>query len=43
MQFIRYRPATVLIDKESNVHLLKAADDLDAVCYGEQTPEYLTK
>jgi len=43
MQFIRYRPATVLIDKESNVHLLKAADDLDAVCYGEEVPEYLKK
>ena len=43
MQFIRYRPATVLIDKQGEVHLLKAADDLDAVCYGENMPEYLTK
>ena len=29
MQFIRYRPATVLIDKDSNVHILKEADNLD--------------
>ena len=43
MQFIRYRPATVLIDKESNVHVLKDIDDLDAVNYGEHMPEYLTK
>lgn len=41
MQFIRYRPATVLIDKNSEVHILKVADDLDAVCYGENLPEYL--
>lgn len=41
MQFIRYRPATVLIDKESEVHLLKEADNLDAVCYGEKLPKYL--
>jgi len=43
MQFIRYRPATVLIDNDKNVHLLKEADDLSAVNYGEKMPEYLTK
>jgi diaminopimelate decarboxylase len=41
MQFIRYRPATVLIDKDSNVHILKEADNLDAVNYGEKLPSYL--
>ena len=41
MQFIRYRPATVMIDNDGEVHLLKEADDLDAVNYGEKLPEYL--
>jgi len=41
MQFIRYRPATVLIDLKGEAHLLKAADNLDAVNYGEVVPDYL--
>jgi diaminopimelate decarboxylase len=41
MQFIRYRPATVMIDLKGEVHLLKAADNLDAVNYGEMLPDYL--
>jgi len=31
MQFIRYRPRVVLIDKNSNVHLIREMDDLDYV------------
>ncbi len=41
MQFIRYRPAVVLIDKEKNVHLIKEADDLETVNFKERIPEYL--
>ena len=31
MQFIRYRPKVVLIDKDSRVHLIREADDLNYV------------
>jgi len=41
MQFIRYRPRIVLIDKDSNTHLIKEADDLVYVVEKEQLPEYL--
>jgi len=41
MQFIRYRPANVLIDKNGNVHVLKEEDNLDTVKNGEKLPEYL--
>ncbi len=41
MQFIRYRPATVLIDKNRNVHILKKAEKLENVTNGEELPEYL--
>ena len=41
MQFIRYRPRIVLIDKDSNTHLIKEADDLAYVVEKEQLPEYL--
>ena len=41
MQFIRYRPAVVLIDKESNVHLIKEAEDLDDIVHKEQIPDFL--
>jgi len=36
MQFIRYRPAVVLIDNESNVKVIKEADDLETVNYKER-------
>jgi len=41
MQFIRYRPRIVLIDKDSNTHLIKEADDLAYIVEKEQLPEYL--
>ena len=41
MQFIRYKPKNVLIDKEGNVHLIKDADDLEYVVEKETVPEYL--
>jgi len=41
MQFIRYRPRIVLIDKNSNTHLIKEADDLDYVVEKEIIPDYL--
>ena len=41
MQFIRYRPRVVLIDNDSNVHIIREADDLEAVKLKEITPEYL--
>jgi len=41
MQFIRYRPRVVLIDTDSNVHLIKEADDLDYVVEKEILPEFL--
>jgi len=41
MQFIRYKPNIVLIDKDSNAHLIKRADDLDYVVEYEQIPDYL--
>jgi len=41
MQFIRYRPNIVLIDNDSNVHLIKKADDLDYVVEKEILPEFL--
>ncbi|MDQ1339136.1 MAG: diaminopimelate decarboxylase [Campylobacterota bacterium] len=36
MQFIRYRPAVVLIDNNSNAHLIREGDDLSAVNYKEK-------
>ncbi len=41
MQFIRYRPRIVLIDKNSNTHLIKEADDLEYIVEKEIIPEYL--
>ncbi len=35
MQFIRYRPAAVLIDKEGKSRVIKEIDDLDTVNYKE--------
>ncbi|ADV46785.1 alanine racemase [Nitratifractor salsuginis] len=43
MQFIRYRPAAVLIDKERNVHLIKEPDDLETINYKERIPDYLKR
>ncbi len=39
MQFIRYRPAIVLIDKEGNSHLIKEAEDLETINQNERIPE----
>jgi diaminopimelate decarboxylase len=41
MQFIRYRPKVVLIDNDSNVHIIKDDDDLSTINYKERLPEYL--
>jgi diaminopimelate decarboxylase len=41
MQFIRYRPSAVLIDKEGETHLIKSGDDLDYVREKEIIPNYL--
>ena len=41
MQFIRYRPRVVLIDNDSNPHIIRESDDLEAVKLKEITPEYL--
>jgi len=35
MQFIRYKPAVVLIDNDSNVKVIKKVDDLETVNYKE--------
>jgi diaminopimelate decarboxylase len=41
LQFIRYRPRIVLIDKNSQVHIIKEAEDLDYVVEKEIVPDYL--
>ncbi|GAX88065.1 diaminopimelate decarboxylase [Lebetimonas natsushimae] len=41
MQFIRYRPRVVLIDKNSTPHLIREADDLEYVVEKEIVPDYL--
>jgi diaminopimelate decarboxylase len=41
MQFIRYRPRIVLIDKNGNTHVIKEADDLDYIVEKELIPDYL--
>ena len=41
MQFIRYRPRIVLIDKNSQTHLIKEADDLDYIVEKEIIPDFL--
>ncbi|ACM92932.1 Orn/DAP/Arg decarboxylase, family 2 [Nautilia profundicola AmH] len=41
MQFIRYRPRIILIDKNSNTHLIKEADDLNYIVEKEIIPDYL--
>jgi diaminopimelate decarboxylase len=41
MQFIRYRPRIVLIDKNQNTHIIKEADDLEYVVEKEIIPDFL--
>jgi diaminopimelate decarboxylase len=41
MQFIRYRPAVVLIDKEGTPHLIREAESLEDIVRREKLPEYL--
>ncbi len=41
MQFIRYKPAVVLIDKNDNAHLIKEEDDLETVNFKEKMPKEL--
>ena len=41
MQFIRYRPAVVLIDKNSNPHLIREKEDLEDIIKRERIPDYL--
>jgi diaminopimelate decarboxylase len=41
MQFITYRPNVVLIDSESNTHIIRKAENLDNFHSMEQVPEHL--
>ncbi len=41
MQFIRPRPAVVLIDKEGHPHLIREAEDLEDLVARERLPEHL--
>ena len=41
MQFIRYRPAVVLIDKDSKPHLIREKEDLSDIIRREKLPDYL--
>jgi len=41
MQFIEYRPATVLIHGNRDVSVIREAEDLDAVCAQERLPAHL--
>ena len=41
MQFIRYRPRVLLIDKDSNVHIIREAENLEDIIKREQIPDFL--
>jgi diaminopimelate decarboxylase len=41
MQFITYRPNVVLIDTESNAHIIRKAENLNILHTLEQIPEHL--
>lgn len=41
MQFIRYRPAVVMIDTNSKAHIIREAEDLSDIEEREVLPEYL--
>jgi diaminopimelate decarboxylase len=41
MQFIRYRPRVLLIDKDSNVHIIREAENLEDIIRREQIPDFL--
>lgn len=41
MQFITLRPRIVLIDQESNVHIIRQAETLENFSHMEDTPEHL--
>ena len=41
MQFIRYRPRVLLIDKDSNVHIIREAENLEDLIKREQIPDFL--
>jgi len=43
MQFISYRPASILIDKEAKTHLLKSSETLENLIIGEEIPSHLQK
>ncbi len=43
MQFIEYRPATVLIHGEREVSVIREAEDLDVVCGPERLPAHLSR
>jgi len=43
MQFIRFRPNVVLIDREKRVHLIREAEDLDYIVQKERVPDFLKK
>jgi len=41
MQFITYRPAIVMIDLDEKPHIIRKAEDIEAVTYLEVIPEHL--
>jgi diaminopimelate decarboxylase len=41
MQFIEYRPATVLIHGDREVSIIREAEDLSVVCAQERLPAHL--
>ena len=41
MQFITYRPAIVMIDLDEKPHIIRKAEDIEAVTYLEAIPEHL--
>lgn len=43
MQFIEYRPAVVLIDGNSSPHVIRAAEDLSAMCAQDRLPDHLCR
>jgi len=43
MQFIKYRPAVVLIDEKNKTHLIKKREKLETVEYDEVLPKYLNR
>jgi diaminopimelate decarboxylase len=43
LQFIDYRPNVVMVEKDGNVSLIRAAEDLGVVTQQERLPKHLEK